>query len=439
MTQVAERAEQAYLSDYERLASRQASIVPGWLGDLRAAGAGGFAAVGFPTTRDEEWRHTSVAPLAAAKFTPAPDHTSAVTRDAIDRFLPAGADATVLAFVNGHVAPHLSTPSTDVTVERLANVMAQQPELARAHLGRYAAVNGHPFAALNTAFVDDGAFVSIARGVIVPKPIHLLFLSTAAGAATVSHPRVLVLAGEHSQATIVETYAGLDDGVYFTNAVSEIVVGSAAVVDHYKVQRESARAYHIGAMFVHGDRTAVFSSHSIAMGAAIARNDVVAVLGGEGIDCTLNGVYFVDGDRLVDTHTTIDHAMPHCGSHEVYKGILADKGRAVFNGKIVVRPDAQKTDAKQTNKALLLSDEATINTKPQLEIFADDVKCTHGAAIGQLDEDAIFYLRARGIGLHDARNMLVHAFVGEILDRVKIEPLRTGVEQDLFAMLPELA
>jgi Fe-S cluster assembly protein SufD len=227
--------------------------------------------------------------------------------------------------------------------------------------------------------------------------------------------------------------------VYFTNAVSEIVVGSSAVVDHYKVQRESARAYHIGAMFVHGDRTAVFSSHSIALGAAIARNDVVAVLGGEGIDCTLNGVYFVDGDRLVDTHTTIDHAMPHCGSHEVYKGILADKGRAVFNGKIVVRPDAQKTDAKQTNKALLLSDEATINTKPQLEIFADDVKCTHGAAIGQLDEDAIFYLRARGIGLHDARNMLVHAFVGEILDRVKIEPLRTGVEQDLFAMLPELA
>jgi Fe-S cluster assembly protein SufD len=223
--------------------------------------------------------------------------------------------------------------------------------------------------------------------------------------------------------------------VYFANPVTEVFVGENAVVDHYKVQEESREAYHVASMHVHALRSASFSSHSFTLGGKLVRNDIVSILDGEGAECTLNGLYLADGDRLVDNHTTIDHAKPHCPSHEVYKGILGGRARAVFNGKIIVRPDAQKTDAKQTNRALLLSDSASINTKPQLEIFADDVKCTHGAAIGQMDEDAIFYLRARGLTYDEARDMLIHAFAGEILDRVRVEPLKRALEAELYAQL----
>jgi Fe-S cluster assembly protein SufD len=208
------------------------------------------------------------------------------------------------------------------------------------------------------------------------------------------------------------------------NAVVDVRVGPGALLDHVKLQRQAATSFHLASMFVRVGRAAAFTSHAITLGARIARNDIIAVLEGEGAECTLNGLYVAGGDSLVDTHTTIDHAEAHCPSHEVYKGILTGRARAVFNGKIVVRPDAQKTDAKQTNKALLLTDDAQINTKPQLEIFADDVKCTHGAAIGQLDEDALFYLKARGIGAIDARNMLIHAFAGDVLNGVKCDPIR---------------
>jgi len=244
------------------------------------------------------------------------------------------------------------------------------------------------------------------------------------------------VAGESSQATILERYVG--KGGAFTNAVGEVWLGANAVVDHYKLQEEAAETFHIASMFLHCSRSCTFSSHSMTFGGALVRNDVVATLAGEGIDCTLNGLYVGRGAQLIDNHTTIDHAMPHCGSHEIYKGILADRSRAVFNGKIIVRPDAQKTDAKQTNKALLLSDDANINSKPELEIFANDVKCTHGAAIGQLDDAAMFYLRSRGLGVADARAMLVHAFAGDILNRVKIAPVRDHLEGILTARLPHV-
>jgi Fe-S cluster assembly protein SufD len=247
--------------------------------------------------------------------------------------------------------------------------------------------------------------------------------------------RVLIVAGDRSQCRIVETYVGPRGAAYFTNAVTEIFVGEGAVIDHYKVQEESLEAFHVASMHVHEARAATFSSHSFSLGGRFVRNDAIAHLDGEGAECTLNGLYIADGERLIDNHTAIDHAKPHCPSHEIYKGILGGKARAVFNGKIVVRQDAQKTDAKQTNRALLLSDDASINTKPQLEIFADDVKCTHGAAIGQLDEDALFYLRARGLTYFEARDMLIHAFAGEILDRVQIEPLRQALEGELYAQL----
>jgi len=304
-------------------------------------------------------------------------------------------------------------------------------EAAAGQLARIAPFDQHAFVALNTAFLDDGAYLKLPAGAIVPQPIHVLFITTSAAGRPVTHPRVLIVLEPNSQASVVETYAGDPDAAYFTNAVTEIVLGENAVLHHCKVQHESAAAYHIGSMQVRAGRSSTCASHSISLGGALVRNDIVAVLNGEGAECTLNGLYLADGQRLVDNHTTIDHAQPHCASREVYKGILADRARGVFNGKIVVRPDAQKTDAKQTNRALLLSADALINTKPQLEIFANDVKCTHGAAVGQLDDEAVFYLRSRGLGEAAARQLLIHAFAAEVLDRLSIEPIRARVEETL--------
>ena len=252
-----------------------------------------------------------------------------------------------------------------------------------------------------------------------------------------AHPRLLVLAGENSQVRLVESYAGLGgDGRYLTNAVTEVVGGENSVIDHYKLLLDSFQAFHIAATHIRLARSANFSSHSVTLGGGIVRNDIGVVLDGEGINCTLNGLYLANDRRLVDNHTTIHHARPHCCSHELYKGILDGQAHAVFNGKIVVAIDAQKTDAKQTNKTLLLSEDAQINTKPELEIFADDVKCTHGATVGQLDEDALFYLRSRGLGFDQARNMLIHAFASDLLNRITVKPIRAKLEAVLLEQLP---
>jgi len=426
----------AYLADYDRLASARSATAPSWLRTLGRKGIEHFADAGFPTTRDEEWKFTSVASIADRRFVPASDGQSGLTSDGVARW--GGAlGGYRLVLVNGAYAPQFSvgTLPAGVQVCSLRSVLATNPAAVEPYLGRWALPDRHAFTALNTGFLQDGAFVWIPPGTIIERPISLWFVSVSPETASVSHPRVLIVAGDHSQARIVEGYAGPPDQEYFTNAVTEVMVGSGAVIDHYKVQRESPRASHIGSMYVHGMRDSTFSSHSLAFGGALVRNDIVAVLDGEGGDYTLNGLYLVDGRRLVDNHTTIDHARPHCRSHELYKGILGGQARAVFNGKIIVRPDAQKTDARQTNKALLLSDDARINTKPQLEIFANDVKCTHGAAVGQLDEDAIFYLRARGLGRQQARDMLIHAFAGDVLNRVRISELRKSLEAHLLSEL----
>ena len=287
--------------------------------------------------------------------------------------------------------------------------------------------------ALNTANFQDGLLIRIAKGAVIEQPIHLLFESSANGKPTVSHPRTLILAGADSHATIVETYQG-SGGAYFTNAVTELVAGDNAVIDHYKLQTESQQAFHVATLQVQVGRGANFRSHSISFGGALVRNDINAVLS-EGCECTLNGLYLVSGEQHIDNHTTIDHAKPHAASHELYKGILDGHSSAVFSGKILVRKDAQKTDAKQTNKNLVLSEEAVINTKPELQIHADDVRCTHGATIGQLDPEAIFYLQSRGIGLAEARNLLIFAFARDIVDRIKVAPLREELERTLLEKL----
>jgi Fe-S cluster assembly protein SufD len=411
---------------------------PRWLQDLRDRGAARFASLGFPTVRDEEWRFTNVAPIAAAEFRPVPAGGARPTASELAAYVYSDAPWRIV-FVNGHFDAELSRANGlpgGVRVGSLAAAVTEQPDVVQRYLGQLADFGTKAFTALNTALSADGAYVYVPDGIVLDQPLHLMFVTTASSSGPImTSARTLIVAGERSQLRVVETYVGPRGTAYFTSAVTEIVAEENAVVDHYKVQQESLDAFHVASMHVHAARSATFSSHSFSLGGRIVRNDASTLLDGEGAECTLNGLYLADGERLVDNHTTIDHAKAHCPSHEIYKGILGGKARAVFNGKIIVRPDAQKTDAKQTNRALLLSDGASINTKPQLEIFADDVKCTHGAAIGQLDEDAIFYLRARGLTYFEARDMLIHAFAGDILDRVKVEPLRLALERELYTQL----
>jgi len=439
MSQVAERetpvsAQLArYIAEYH---ATKSAAQPQWLAKTRDSALATFERLGFPTTKLEEWRFTPIGPITEKHFTLAVDGIEA----AKGLTTPLATDAAFAVCVNGRFVPALSSLAAlpkGVQVQSLEAVLASNPALVEPYLTKVAKTDQQTFTALNTAFLRDGVVISLAPHVVVEHPIEVIFAAVADGKPTVCHPRFLIVAGEGSQARIVERYVG--SGQTFTNAITEVVLGASAVIDHYKVQEESSDAYHLAGMYLHGARNGNFSSHSLTFGGAIVRNDVIAVLDGEGIDCTLNGLYLGGGKQLIDNHTTIDHAQPHCGSHEVYKGILADQSRAVFNGKIVVRIDAQKTDAKQTNKALLLSDDATINTKPQLEIFANDVKCTHGAAIGQLDEDAIFYLRSRGLRYNEARAMLIHAFANDILSRVKIASVREHLEATLSARLPQVS
>ena len=429
MTQLAEK-----VSPFAAALEKRPTGGPRWFDDLRARGAARFAALGLPTVREEEWRFTNVAPIGAIDFAPAEPVSGTAERLAD---FPYTDSPVRLVIVNGRFDSTLSRlkglpPS--VQAGSLAAALHDSADIVQRYFGQLADFSQRGFAALNTAFVEDGAFVHIPDGLVLDTPIHIVFVSGADGSRVMAHPRTLVVAGANAQASIVETYVGAGE-VYFANAVSEVFVGDNAGIDHYKVQQESFDAFHVAGLYAHTARSARFSSHSFALGGRLVRNDVSAILDGEGGDCTLNGLYLADRERLVDNHTTIDHARAHCGSHEVYKGILGGAARAVFNGKIIVRQDAQKTDAKQTNRALLLTDGATINTKPQLEIFADDVKCTHGAAIGQIDDDAIFYLRARGLTYAEARDMLIHAFAGEILQHVRIPSLCVALEAELFAQL----
>jgi Fe-S cluster assembly protein SufD len=411
-------SEQAapYLAQFERI-----SPGAGRLRELRQTAIDRFVELGFPTAREEDWKFTSLAPLARTRFDLA---GPADVQELLAQLPP---DDHRIVFVNGRHVPALSTLSSGT-----GTLVTAPPAVLERHLARYANYRKHAFVALNTAFLEDGVFVHVPNGVVLDTPIHMIHVSVAGARPTVSHPRNLILIGSGSHASVIETYLG--DGEYFTNAVTEIVVGEGSVVGHCKFQEESAQAFHISTLQIEQSRGSVFASRSIAFGGAIARTEINAVLE-EGSECTLNGLYIGDGRRHIDTRTSIDHAKPHAASHETYKGILDGHSSAVFNGKIIVRKDAQKTDAKQTNKNLLLSEDATINTKPQLEILADDVRCTHGATIGQLDAESIFYLRSRGIGAQAARAMLIEAFAREVVDGIQSEPFRDFVERRLHGHL----
>jgi Fe-S cluster assembly protein SufD len=401
---------------------------PHWLVQIRRDAMERLREIGFPTVRNEEWKYTNVAPILKVPFVEAPAEGP--------RRIEPMREGTQLVFVNGRHAPALSSaPRDGVEVRNLRDVLAREPELAEPHLARIARKT-NAFAAANAAFVEDGAFVRIPRGAAAAEPIHLVFLSEPVFGPTISHPRNLVIAEAGSQASVVETYAGTAGETYFTNAVTEVSVGDGANIDLYKLEQESTAAYHVATTEARLGRDSRFGSHSLTFGGAIARNDLNVLLDDEGADCTLNGLFVGSGTQHLDNHTLIDHAKPHGTSRELYKGIMDGKSRGVFHGKIIVRPDAQKTDAMQTNKNLLLSREALVNSIPALEIFADDVKCRHGSTIGQLDPGAMFYLQSRGIGAEEARQLLVYAFASDVASRIRIAPLRALVERHLGLQLP---
>jgi Fe-S cluster assembly protein SufD len=412
---------------------------PSWLFPIRKANISRFTELGFPTLNDEDWRFTNVAPITKLPFKPAAagDQLSAAK---VNKFAFTSLKASRLVFVNGHFSKELSSilPQKDgVIVGSLAAALDSDSALLEKHLGRYASAEKSSFTALNTAFFHDGAFIYIPAGKVIEEPVHLLFVTTSKEAGTTVHPRNLVVAERGSQATIVESYVSTVDGPYFTNVVNEMIIGEGAVVEHCKFQDESPEAFHIAAIHAQLGKSCNFIAHSITTGSKLSRNNIWTNLGAEGVECVLNGLYLTKDEQLADNHMIVEHAKPHCNSHEYYNGILAGKSKGVFHGRILVRPDAQKTDAKQTNKNLLLSDDATIDTKPQLEIYADDVKCTHGATVGQLNEESIFYLRARGIGKETARRMLIHSFAGEIIARVRNAQIREELDQIVWDRLEQ--
>jgi Fe-S cluster assembly protein SufD len=420
-----------YLKNFERFEKQ--TNQPAWLFPLRKAGISCFAEQGFPTLKDEDWRFTNVAPIAKLPFKPMTDGA----KDKSASEILAGAAFTKLAgnrlvFVNGHFASELSSIGklpAGVKVLNLAAALVQDSALVEKHLGRYAVGEGNAFAALNQAFFSDGAFIYVPSGVSVPEPVQLIFISAAKQAGDTIHPRNLIIAEANSNLTVLESYLSTDSAPYFTNAVTELVAGDNARIEHVKYQDEAAEAYHIATIQGQFGRTSHVNVHSFAMGAKLSRNNIRAKLAGEGLECILNGLYVTKDEQLADHHMIVEHAQPHCASHEYFNGILDDKSKGVFHGRILVRQIAQKTDAKQTNKNLLLSDDATADTKPQLEIYADDVKCTHGATIGQLNDESIFYLRSRGIGTETARRMLIHAFAGEIIERIQCEGAREELDK----------
>ena len=431
-------ARDHYVSQFARFERTVNGNLKSPLHELRRRAISRFADIGLPTTRNEDWRFTDVSAIAKLPFELPEDTANDLTSADLRPFIFEGVRTQYLVFVNGWYSARLSSahPLAGGTKSgSLAEFLKEDPSWLQKYLGVYADALMSGFTALNTAFLTDGAVVYVPPGRVLETPIHILFISTDARKEFVSHPRCLVMVGDNAEATVVESYVGRADNTYFTNAVTEVVLGENASLEHERVLLEGSRALHVGTLQVHQGRHSSFVSNALTFGGRLVRNNINSVLSGEGAECTFNGLYCGAAQQHIDHHTSIDHAQPRCPSHEFYKGVLAGASRAIFNGKIFVRKDAQKTDAKQTNRNLLLSDAASVDTKPQLEIFANDVKCTHGATIGQLDDESVFYLRSRGIDEKDARSLLTYAFAAEILDRIKIKPLREKMDAHIHEYL----
>jgi Fe-S cluster assembly protein SufD len=421
---------QRYAEQLRAFLGDDARSAPAWVNDARRTAFARFESQGFPTTKDEDWHFTSTATIAERDFTFVAAHTGDVTAEDVTSFGFGADDWHTAVFVNGRFEPSLSSLASldrGARVLSLADAWTSTPDLAK----RVGTVLTQPgaFTSLNSAFMPDGAVLHVAKDVAVGRPIHLLFITDANAATNVLFPRNLIVAERGARVSVVESYVSLADAAYFTNAVTEVSVADGATVEHYKVQREGRRAFHVGTIEAVQGRDSHYVSFSFATGASLSRTNVYAKLGGAGCGATLNGLYLVDGEQHCDHQTRIEHVEPNCFSREVYKGVLDERSHGVFNGKVYVHPEAQKTDGKQTNNTLLLSPDAQVDTKPQLEIFADDVKCTHGATIGRLDEMALFYMKSRGVNADMAKRLLIYAFAADVLETIGQVELREWLER----------
>ena len=441
MTQALSKHEM-YVSDFRAFQEGAATNGPAWIRRIREDALSRFSELGFPTARrgNEKWKYTNVGPISKAAFNyPVEPSPNGVKAADIQGVAPWHDGWVNLVFVDGRYSEALSTPpasTNGVRVASLAEAMLSDPDGVKGHLARYASVEDDGFTALNTAFVRDGAFVHVPEGESLESPIHLLFVSTDRGEPTVSYPRVLVVAGPRSRATVIESYVGLSQSRYFTNAVAEMVLGEGAEVSHYRSMLESEGAFHVGVARVHQGENSTFSSRTFQKGPALGRYDLYVLLDGPGGSCHLNGLYMTSGTQHMDNYINIDHAKPHTTSRLYYKGILDGKSRAVFGGTVLVRKDAQKTDASQSDKNLVLSPDAEVDSKPALFIYADDVKCGHGATAGNIDQDTVFYMRSRGLDLETASRLLIYGFASEIIDTVQVDPLRAYLERSFLQSLP---
>lgn len=421
-----------------------------WVRKLREVGYARFQETGIPHSKAELWKHTQpkVAALARRTFQHANRvRPATVTAADLEPYLY-GLNGPSIVIVDGRFDPDLSQLEglpEGVVVDSLGRVLDQEPHRVEDQLGSAAQLvlgfqqqeHGLLFTQLNTALFQDGAVVQVEDGVVVEDPIHVLYVTTAHDPSIASHVRNLIVAGESSEVTVVETYAGLGDAEYLTNVVTEVIAGRNSHVDTVKVQRESPNAYHVAQLQTNQARDSTVRNHNVTFGARFTRNDVHTLFQDEGSHATMNGLFVTRDHQHVDNHTFIDHDAPHCTSHELYKGVLDDESRGVFYGTIFVRKGAQKTDAVQHNPNLLLSDGALVNTTPQLEIFADDVTCTHGSTFGPLEDEQVFYLRSRGMDEETARGLLTYSFAAEALEGIEVPEVRKALDDLLLERLPQ--
>ncbi len=409
---------------------------PAWLESLRRAGAARFDEAGYPTNpKLEAWRFTNIRPIVETEWHPAVCDSEAA--QSVFQQYKFGGDAIEIVISNGHFVPALSNLENlppGVIVEPLTSAQnGPHAELVRKHLGSRAKAEKNPFVALNQAHLNGGVFIHIARGVGLVRPIHLVIVASPDEVRGINYPRVLVVVEDSASCTLVQSYVGPGKGVYFTNAVTEIIAGNEAIVDHYKLNQESPEAFHISAMEVIIGKQAQFIDHNITLGGAITRNDIAVRLNGESSYSVLNGLTILDGNQLADNHTLLEHAYPNCPSYELYKHVLDGRSQCIFKGQIFVHDVAQKTDAKQSSKTLLLSDDAQMNSQPALEIYADDVKCTHGSTTGPVDDSMLFYLQTRGLNREQSEQLLIYAFAADVTRRIKVEAVRTRIESWMAA------
>ena len=434
--------EDRYLSDFQAFERSQVGEEDTWVHRIRQQALARFSELGFPTARrgNEKWKYTSVLPIANTAFAyPFDFNLSEVESARIRKTAPWDESWVNLVFVDGRYCQALSTSPVHTNgahVTNLAEAVHSDPDAAERHLAQYANLEDDAFVALNTAFLKDGAFVHVPEGSCFESPLHLLYLTTDRAQPTVSYPRTLIVADEHSRISVIESYISLSSARHLTNAVTEMVVRDGAEIEHFRLLLDNPDGFHVGSTRVHQGQDSTFSSTSFARGAALARNDLQVWLDAPGSSCFLNGLYVTSGSQHIDNYLNVDHAKPHTTSRLYYKGILGGSSKAVFGGTVLVRPGAQKADSQQTDKNLVLSEDAEVDSKPSLLIYADDVRCSHGATAGNIDEDTLFYMRSRGLDLETASRLLIHGFASEIIETVRLEPFRAYLHKLFLESLP---